>query len=118
MGAAAGPDPVDAVEDGWLVRHRTRRDDDLGGLVESDEGEGVFAAEVLHGGRGGAEGRGQGFAPPGTAAVEYDRKGHGAVAVTGRAGGGEGKSEVNGLGAAREAGRIIALNGRFHGSPA
>ena len=38
MGAAAGPDPVDAVEDGWLVRHRTRRDDDLGGLVESDEG--------------------------------------------------------------------------------
>ena len=77
MGAAAGPDPVDAVEDGWLVRHRTRRDDDLGGLVESDEGEGVFAAEVLHDGCGGAEGRGQGFAPPGTAAVEHERKGNG-----------------------------------------
>ena len=77
MGAAAGPDPVDAADDGWRVRHRTRRDDDLGGLVESDEGEGVLAAEVLHDGRGGAEGRGQGFAPPGTAAVEHERKGNG-----------------------------------------
>ena len=77
MGAAAGPDPVDAVEDGWLVRHWSHRDDDLGGTVESDEGEGVFVAEVLHDGRGGAEGRGQGSAPPGTAAVEHDRKGDG-----------------------------------------
>ena len=77
MGAAAGPDAVDAVEDGWLVRHRTRRDDDLGGLVEGDDGEGVFAAEVLHGGLGGAEGRGQGFAAHGTAAVEHERKGNG-----------------------------------------
>jgi hypothetical protein len=117
MGAAAGPDPVDAVEDGWLVRHRTRRADDLGGLVEGDDGEGVCAAEVLHGGLGGAEGRGQGFAPHGTAAIEHDRKGHGAVAVTGRAGGGEVKSEVNGRGAGRDAGRIIALDGRFRGRP-
>ena len=117
MGAAAGPDPVDAVEDGWLVRHRTRRDDDLGGLVEGDDGEGVLVAEVLHDGCGGAEGRGQGGAAPGTAAVEHDRKGDGAVAVTGRAGGGDGKRAVNGRGAGREAGRIIALNGRFHGRP-
>jgi hypothetical protein len=36
-------------------------------------------------------------------------------AVTGRAGGGEGKSAVNGPGAVREEGRIIQRNGRFHG---
>ena len=72
MGAAAGPDPVDAVEDGWLVRHWSHRDDDLGGLVEGDEGEGALPAEILHAGRGGAEGRGQGFAPPGTAPIEHD----------------------------------------------
>ena len=39
-------------------------------------------------------------------------------AVTGIARGGEGKSEVNGLGASREEGRIIELKGRFHGSAA
>lgn len=39
--------------------------------------EGVFAAEVLHDDRGGAEGRGQGVASPGTAAVEHERKGNG-----------------------------------------
>ena len=77
MGAAAGPDAVDAVEDGWLVRHRTHGDDDLGGLVESDEGEGVLVAEVLHDGLRGAQGRGQGFAAHGTAAVEHERKGNG-----------------------------------------
>ena len=87
MGAAAGPDAVDAVEDGWLVRYRPHRDDDLGGVVEGDEGKIVLAAEVLHDGCGGAEGRGQRVAPPRTAAVEHDRKGNGAVAVTGRAGG-------------------------------
>jgi hypothetical protein len=38
-------------------------------------------------------------------------------AVTGRAGGGEGESAVNGLGAVREEGRIIERNGRFHGPP-
>ncbi len=38
-------------------------------------------------------------------------------AVTGMAGGGEVKSEVNGLGAAREYGRIIELKGRSHGPP-
>ncbi len=36
-------------------------------------------------------------------------------AVTGRVGGGEGKSAVNGPGAVREEGRIIQRNGRFHG---
>ena len=72
MGAAAGPDPVDAVEDGLLVRHWSHRDDDLGGLVEGDEGEGALPAEILHDGCGGAEGRGQGFAPPGTAPIEHD----------------------------------------------
>jgi hypothetical protein len=46
--------------------------DDLGGLVEGDEGKIVLAAEILHDGCGGAEGRGQGFAPPGTAPIEHD----------------------------------------------
>ena len=77
MGAAAGPDAVDAVEDGWLVRYRPHRDDDLGGVVEGDEGKIVLAAEVLHDGLRGAQGRGQGFAAHGTAAVEHERKGNG-----------------------------------------
>ena len=118
IGAAAGLDAINAVEDGLLARHRTHRDHDLGGIVEGDEGEVILAAEVLHDGLGGAQGRSQGLAAHGTAAVQHDRKSDRVVTLTGVAGGGELECEVNGLGAIREDGLIIELNGRFHGSPA
>ena len=101
-----------------LARHRTHGDHDLGGIVEGDEGKLILAAEVLHDGLGGAQGRGQGIAAHRTATIEDDRKGDGVVAVPGMAGGGEVEGEVNGLGAIREDGLIIELDGRFHRPPA
>ena len=118
IGAASALDTINAVEDGLLARHRTHGDHDLGGIVEGDEGKLILAAEVLHDGLGGAQGRGQGIPAHGTAAVEDDRKGDGVVAVPGMAGGGELKREVNGLGAVGEDGLIIELDGRFHRPPA
>jgi hypothetical protein len=114
VGAPAGFDLIDEIEDGGVIGHRLKGMNGQGLIIENGEGEEVVVAEVLHHHAGGLFGGLERGTVHAAGAVEDEAEGNRATACARQVRSPQTEGEVNGVNRICEDGVVFEVGFNLH----